>query len=208
MALRGLRKRGGAAAPQCWTRDDLGLPAHPIAAGWLQLPASAELLGLWRRGDRALWTLGRRLDDAGAAVALSALGHLGNRQCSLNKAARRAMVFALAVWTLARRQWPLISGCAAALSNEMRIAATPEQASNRCSWFDVFMGGRQQWAGKSVRPVTIPDRSILWRRLPLSSSSSRRGIISIDLLQRQVTQLSSCRAKTFGGKAVRLLRLA
>jgi len=110
------------------------------------------------------------------------------------------MVSALAVRTLARRQWPLKSGSAAALSNEMRIAATPEQASNRCRWFDVFMGGRQQWAGRSVRPVTIPDRLILWRRLPLSSSSSQRGIISIELLQRQVTQLSSCRAKTFGGK--------
>jgi hypothetical protein len=118
------------------------------------------------------------------------------------------MVFALAVWTLARRQRPLTSGSAAALSNEMRIAATPEQAFNRGSWFDVFMGGRQQWAGKSVRPVTIPDRSIFWRRSPLSSSSSRRGIISIGRLKHQATQLSLCRANMFGGKAVRLVRSA
>ena len=123
--LHGLRQRGGAAAAQCGARDDLGLPAHSFAAGWFQLPPSADLLGLWRRGDRALRALGRRMDDPGAAVALSALGHLRDRQCSVDKARWRAMVSALAVRTLARRQRALKTGPAAALSDELRIAAEP-----------------------------------------------------------------------------------
>jgi hypothetical protein len=107
VSLCGLRQRSGATAAQCRARDDLGLSTHFVAAGRFQLPASAELLGLRRRGDRALWTLGRRMDDAGAAVALSALGHLGDRQCSADAAGRRAMVLAMAVRTLARCQCPL-----------------------------------------------------------------------------------------------------
>ena len=76
-----------AAAAQCRPRADLDLPAHAVAAGRLQLPPSADLLGLWRRGDRALRAVGRRMDDAGAAVALPALGHLGDRQRAADSAA-------------------------------------------------------------------------------------------------------------------------
>src|SRR5580692_4545483 len=93
--LFGLRPRSGAAAAQCRAHHDLGLSAYPFTAGRLQLPPPADLLGLWRRGDRALRTVGRRMDDAGAAVALSALGHLRDRQCSVDKARWRAMVSAL-----------------------------------------------------------------------------------------------------------------
>ncbi len=95
-----------AAAPaaQCRARHDLDLPAHAVAAGRLQLPPSADLFGLWRRSDRAFRTVGRRMDDAGAAVALPALGHLGDRQCAADNTAGRAMVSAVAVRTLARRQ--------------------------------------------------------------------------------------------------------
>lgn len=120
--LPGLRQRRGAAAAQCGTRGDLDLPTYFIAAGRLQLPSFADLLGLWRRGDRALRTVGRRMDDAGAAVALSALGHLGNRQCSADKPPGRAMVSAMAVRTLARRQRPLKPCSAAVPSSEMHIA--------------------------------------------------------------------------------------
>src|SRR6202035_330777 len=83
---------------------DLALPAHAVAAGRLQLPPFADLFGLWRRGDRAFRPVGRRVDDAGAAVALPALGHVGNRQCAADTAAGRAVVSAVAVWPLARRQ--------------------------------------------------------------------------------------------------------
>src|ERR1700730_12376337 len=102
--MSGLRYRGAAPAAQCRACDDLDLPAHAVAAGRLQLPASADLLGLWRRGDRAFRAVGRRMDDAGAAVTLPPLGYLGNRQCAADKTAGRAMVSAVAVRPMARRQ--------------------------------------------------------------------------------------------------------
>ena len=48
IALLELHQRGAAAAAQCRARDDLGVPAHAVAAGRLQLPASADLFDLWR----------------------------------------------------------------------------------------------------------------------------------------------------------------
>src|SRR5262245_23550136 len=48
--------------------------------------------------------MGRRMDDAGAAVALPSLGDVGHRQYSGNNATRRALVPALALRPLARRQ--------------------------------------------------------------------------------------------------------
>src|ERR1035438_2768907 len=75
-----------APAAQRRPRTDLDLPPHAVAAGRLQLPALADLLGLWRRSDRAFWTLGRRMDDAGAAAALPALGYLRHRQCAADGA--------------------------------------------------------------------------------------------------------------------------
>src|SRR5450631_2908739 len=103
-ALSRLRPRRAAAAAQCRARDDLDLPAHAVAAGRLQLPSPADLFGLWRRGDRALRSVGRRLDDAGAAAALPALGHSGDRQCAAGKTAGRPVVSAVAIRPLARRQ--------------------------------------------------------------------------------------------------------
>src|SRR6476660_9963103 len=102
--MHGLCHNSPSPAAQCRTRTDLDLPPHAVAAGWLQLPAPADLLGLWRRGDRAIWIVGRRLDDAGAAVALPALGHVGHRQCTADRAARCTLVSALALRPLARRQ--------------------------------------------------------------------------------------------------------
>src|SRR5713226_6121780 len=105
-ALCGLRRDGFANSAPCGTRDDLALPAHAVTAGRLQLPSPADLLGLWRRGDRAFRIVGRRLDDAGAPVALPALGHFRDRQCAADKTAGRAVVSAVAVRALARRQCP------------------------------------------------------------------------------------------------------
>src|ERR1700731_4762807 len=102
--MSGLRYRGAAPAALRRACDDLDLPAHAVAAGGLQLPGSADLLGLWRRGDRALWAVGRRMDDAGAAVALPPLGYLGDRQCAADQTAGRAVVQAVAVRPMARRQ--------------------------------------------------------------------------------------------------------
>src|SRR3984893_12007127 len=135
------------------------------------------------------------------------MGHLGTRQCSSDKARGRALVLAMAVRTLARRQCPLKACSAAVLSDKMPIAAPGTRIMVRY-WFDVFQGGRQRCGGESVQPVTIPGRSIFWRCLPSSSSSSRCGIISIELLNRPVTRLSSCRAKACDGEALRLALLA
>src|SRR6202158_5189256 len=103
-ALYGLRRDSLATSAPCGTRADLALPPHAVAAGGLQLPSPADLFGLWRRGDRALWAVGRRMDDPGAAVALPALGHFGDRQRAADQTAGRAMVSAVALWAVARGQ--------------------------------------------------------------------------------------------------------
>src|SRR4051812_15550870 len=79
-ALSRLRPLDSPVAATCGARADLAVPAHAVAAGRLQLPPPADLLGLRRRGDCAVRPVGRRLDDAGAAVALPAMGHIGHRQ--------------------------------------------------------------------------------------------------------------------------------
>ena len=75
--------RLAATAARSRPRADLAVSAHAVTAGRLQLPASADLLGVWRRGDRAFRTVGRRMDDAGAAAALSSLRHVGHRPCAV-----------------------------------------------------------------------------------------------------------------------------
>src|SRR6202171_1446835 len=107
ITMHGLCHDGPAPAAQCRPRADLDLPAHDVAAGRIQLPASADLFGLWRRGDRTFRIVGRRMDDAGAIAALPALGHLRHRQCAADPTAGRAMVPSVEIWTLARRQRPL-----------------------------------------------------------------------------------------------------
>src|SRR5258708_762775 len=109
-------RHGGGAAPAAkWgTGIDLDLPPYPVAAGWLQLPALADLFGLCRRGDRAFRAVGRRMDDPGAIAALPALGHFGYRQRAPHKTARRAMVSAVAIRPVARRQRALTARCACA----------------------------------------------------------------------------------------------
>src|SRR6478672_6322992 len=102
--MHGLCQHGAPSAAQCGARADLDLPAYAVAPGRLQLPASADMLGVWRRSDRAFRPVGRRMDDAGADPALPALGHIRHRQCSTDQAAGRAVVSAVALWTLARRQ--------------------------------------------------------------------------------------------------------
>src|SRR3954454_11462273 len=74
-----------------------GLSVYIVAAGRFPLPASADLLGVCRRGPRSFWALGRLLDDAGAPAALPAMGHIGHRSRSGSCAAARALVRALAL---------------------------------------------------------------------------------------------------------------
>src|SRR5205823_13912292 len=119
ITLSKLRPYDYAAATPGRARGNLDLPPHAVAAGRLQLQASADLLGVRRRGDRTLRIVGRRLDDAGAAVALPALGNLGHRQRAARCAATRALVFAVALRALARRQR------AVEIRKELEIARRP-----------------------------------------------------------------------------------
>src|ERR1700738_3723374 len=131
-----LRRRGDAAAAQCRTRDDLDLPAYIVAAGRLQLPPFADLLGLWRRGDR-----GRAPDPS----------------------AGRALVSAVAVRAMARRQRALKNPPEpiAPHSSETGIAVVTGKP-RRYSRIDLRprYEGQKQCAGKSATGVTTPDRSI------------------------------------------------
>lgn len=120
--MHGMCQHCAAAAAQCRPRIDLDLSAHAVAAGRLQLPTSADLLGLWRRGDRTFWIMGRRLDDAGADPALPTVGNFGDRQRTANEAAERAVVSALALRTLARRQRLIDSHCRLARDRRCAIA--------------------------------------------------------------------------------------
>src|SRR3954453_8910455 len=106
-ALCRLRPSGLEMAAPCRTRHDLDLPAYAIAADRLQLPPPVDLLGVRRRSNRAFRVVGWRMDDAGAAVALPALGQFGNRQGNVHEAARLAMVSAMAIRAMARRQRPV-----------------------------------------------------------------------------------------------------
>ena len=71
-------------------RADQGLSLHALAAGRLSLPPPADLLGICRRGARPLRPVGRRLDDARAAAALPAMGHVRHRPRA-HDAARTAL---------------------------------------------------------------------------------------------------------------------
>src|SRR4051795_7161913 len=107
ISLRALfqSRRGRApASTQIRPRADLALPPHALAAGWLQLPAPADLLHLWRRGNRTVRAVGRRLDDARAPAPLQPFRHLGHRQRAPHRTTGRALVLALALRPLARRQ--------------------------------------------------------------------------------------------------------
>src|SRR5439155_1911924 len=148
IVLSRLYRRDATPASQCRTRVDLDLPAHPVASGWLQLSALADLLGLCRRGDRAVWAVGRRMDDLGATAALPALGYIGDRHRAHHKAAGRAMVSAVAIRPMARRQCALKkrnAHCAGNWQHHSGIDLIPR-------W-----GGQKQCAGKSATVVTIPD---------------------------------------------------
>src|SRR6476469_1182788 len=127
----------GAFAPaaQGRTRDDLDLPPHPVAARRLQLPSPADLFGLWRRGDRAFRTVGGGLDDAGAAAALPTLGHLRNRQCAAGETTGGAMVSAMEIRAMARRQRALSPPL-----GKTRIAAATGTRLRRPHWFVVSSG--------------------------------------------------------------------
>src|SRR6185295_20347910 len=98
------RHATGAGSKPLRPRSRQILPRHPLAADRVPLPVSAHLLGLRRSGFGASRPLGRRLDDSGAAAALSSLGQFWIGLCPARPATRRLLVSALALRTLARDQ--------------------------------------------------------------------------------------------------------
>src|SRR3569833_935051 len=97
-------RSGEARAAQRRARPYLALSVHALSADRFQLPSCTNLFGLWRRSDRALRIMGRRMDDAGAAVAMPAMGHLGAGLRGQPHSHNCALVFAVALRSLARRQ--------------------------------------------------------------------------------------------------------
>ena len=91
-------------------RPDQSLLLHALAAYRLSLPPFADLLRVCRRGARPLRPVGRRVDDARAADALPAVGHVGHRPRAGSCAARRALVCAVALWAVvvAELSWSMI----------------------------------------------------------------------------------------------------
>jgi hypothetical protein len=142
--MHGLCQHRPSSAAQCRTRADMDLSAFAVAAGRLQLPASADMLGVWRRSDRTFRFVGRRLDDAGAAVALPSLGHVRHRQRAAYGAPGCAMVSAVALRTVARRQRPMMRHQPSSLAPEEESIAP--------------------WPRSDIRRRSRPSRTRRWRR--------------------------------------------
>ena len=155
------------------------------------------------------WIMGRRMDDAGAAVALSALGHVGHRQCAADEADRCALVSSLALRPLARRQravaqTPEFFGTA---SKPTSIAGVQGNCGGAAALIccvlteDTNNALENQPRGHAGHdPQT--DRSSGHRRTP------HRDHCRVPLFHPQPTdaeqrQPSSCRANTCGGEASR-----
>lgn len=101
---RELRALSPAGATRGRPRSGEGLSLHILAADRVPLPASADVLGICRRGARAAWPLGRRLDDTCKIVAVSSLWDIRSR-LRAEETGRCTLVHALALRTLARHQY-------------------------------------------------------------------------------------------------------
>ena len=82
----------GSDRPFRCTFCDTRLSAHPVGDRGDPLPAFANLLGLYGRGDRAAWALGRGRDGHCPALPLPPLGHRRIRSGAKNLAQRCAVV--------------------------------------------------------------------------------------------------------------------
>jgi len=134
--MHGLCQHGAPAAAQRRPWIDLDLPTYAVAAGRLQLPASADMFGLWRRGDRTFRIVGRRLDDFGSDLTLSALGDFRHRQRAADETAERPVVSAVALWTLAQRQRLFNSHCCHAgnFSSARRLVCCSDGRKQTMRW--------------------------------------------------------------------------
>ena len=136
-------------------RLDQGLSLHARIAHWISLPSPADLLRIRRRGARSLWPLGRRLDDVGEADALSPIRHVGARFRARSVAGKIALVYAVALRTMARHKcWPLLGKIGFVLANPPlvdRILAVPHWVSEVSEKFSSSSGGASEAA------LALPD---------------------------------------------------
>ena len=89
-----------------WPRLDPHLSLHTLADARLALPASADMLAIWRRGDRAFRFVGGRMDDTRAFDALPSARHVGFGFRAARISRKFALVFSVALRAVARRERP------------------------------------------------------------------------------------------------------
>jgi|GEM_PF-7092878 len=94
----------GSDRPFRCTFCDTRLSAHAVLDRRGALPAPANLFGVYGRGDRAAWTLGRGRDGHCSVLPLPSLGHLWVRSGARDLAEPRAVV-APVVLCRARPRW-------------------------------------------------------------------------------------------------------
>src|SRR5208337_2215948 len=80
---------------------DSVLPTHAVGPDRPAVPLPAELLGLYRRGDRPSRRLGRGVDGRCAHLSLPSLGRLGIRSAASGDSCRRVLDAAVALRSLA-----------------------------------------------------------------------------------------------------------
>jgi len=81
------------------------LSHHTFTAARPTLPASADLLRLRRWGPWPFRPMGWRMDGNRTHPTLPSLGNVGSGFRPRSSSWESALVFAMALWPLARRQW-------------------------------------------------------------------------------------------------------
>src|SRR4029078_8120849 len=85
-------------------RPEPRLSLYALAVHRLALPASADMLRIWRRGDRAIRFVGGGMDDARTAHALSPARHVRTGFRTARTSGKFPLVSSLAIRKVARGQ--------------------------------------------------------------------------------------------------------
>src|SRR5205807_6863850 len=134
-------------------------------AGRVPLPARADLLAIFRRGHGTVRPVGWWLDDARAAAALPTLGILGTGLRAHGSAAAVAVVSALALWKMARREPGSRLAILALPLNPARSARRPASETPRSG-----TQGASRFHANQDAPWPLPHN----HRLRVGSAASRR----------------------------------
>src|SRR5690242_18755577 len=102
-----------------------------LSADRADLPPSSHLLGLWRGGNRALRSVGRRMDDARTHLPLPPVRDVGIRRCPGAPAGSCPLVRAVALRTVGVDERPRRPGGRRAQPINVRL---PPPSAQRTSW--------------------------------------------------------------------------